>query len=79
VPDAEADRWLSLFTAVPSLPATPAEALTTITATQAASHSLFELSLASGFELHANGELPLSLPCDPIGRAIVVGLEPGTR
>jgi len=48
-------------------------------ATQATTRSLYELSLAPGFELHANGELPLSLPYYPIGRAIVVGLEPGIR
>jgi hypothetical protein len=49
------------------------------TANRAASQSLYELSLAPGFDLHANGELALSLPYYPIGRAIVVGLEPGIR
>jgi hypothetical protein len=34
---------------------------------------------APGFELRANGELPLALPYYPAGRAIVVGLEPGIR
>jgi len=49
------------------------------TATPTATQSLYELSLAPGFELRANGELPLSLPYYPTGRAIVVGLEPGIR
>jgi hypothetical protein len=46
---------------------------------QAGTRSLYAHALAPGFELRANGELPLSLPYYPIGRAIVVGLEPGIR
>jgi hypothetical protein len=46
---------------------------------QAGTHSLYDHALAPGFELRANGELPLSLPYYPVGRAIVVGLEPGIR
>lgn len=45
----------------------------------AGTRSLYELSLAPGFELRANGELPPALPYYPVGRAIVVGLEPGIR
>jgi hypothetical protein len=46
---------------------------------QAGTRSLYDHALAPGFELRANGDLPLSLPYYPIGRAIVVGLEPGIR
>ena len=49
-------------------------------ATRAAATPLrYELSLAPGFNLRANGETLLSLPHYPIGRAIVVGLPPGIR
>lgn len=41
--------------------------------------SLYELALAPGFELRAEGELPLALPYYPIGRAIVLDRPPGIR
>lgn len=39
----------------------------------------YELSLAPGFDLRADGELPFGLPHYPVGRTIVVGLAPGIR
>jgi hypothetical protein len=42
-------------------------------------HSLYESSLAPGFDLRAAGELPFSLPHYPIGRAIVLDRLPGIR
>ena len=48
-------------------------------AAQANARSLYEQSLAPGFELRANGEQPYSLPYYPLGRAIVVGLPQGIR
>jgi hypothetical protein len=45
--------------------------------TRVASRSLYEHSLAPGFDLRANGELPTAGPHYPGGRAIVVGLPPG--
>ena len=39
----------------------------------------YELSLAPGFDLRANGEQAYGLPYYPLGRAIVVGLAPGIR
>jgi hypothetical protein len=48
-------------------------------AASAGQRSLYELSLAPGFELRANGELPTAGPHYPGGRAIVVGLQPGIR
>jgi hypothetical protein len=39
----------------------------------------YELSLAPGFDLRADGELPFGLPHYPVGRTIVVGLPPGIR
>lgn len=45
----------------------------------AGTHSLYEQSQAPGFELRANREQPYGPPDDPLGRAIVVGLEPGIR
>ena len=49
------------------------------TAPSAGTQSLYEQSLAPGFELRANGELPTAGPHYPAGRAIVVGLPPGIR
>jgi hypothetical protein len=49
------------------------------TAATAGARSLYEQSLAPGFELRANGELPTAGPHYPAGRAIVVGLAPGIR
>lgn len=49
------------------------------TPARAGTHSLYELSLAPGFELLANGEQPYSLSCYPLGRAITIGLPPGIR
>lgn len=42
-------------------------------------YSLYESSLAPGFDLRAAGELTLSLPYYPIGRAIVLDRLPGIR
>jgi hypothetical protein len=39
----------------------------------------YELSLAPGFDLRADGKLPFGLPHYPGGRTIVVGLAPGIR
>jgi hypothetical protein len=49
------------------------------TAAQTRTQSLYVLALAPGFDLRANGELPLALPYYPIGREIVVSLPPGIR
>ena len=59
-------------TMVPITPSTPK---------QGGTPSWYEHSLAPGFDLRANGEMPYGLPHAyyPIGRAIVVGLPPGIR